>query len=198
MTHDYALTQGGRLAHIVRRMIHLSIILVPLLYYYFLPRFFSQSLLNIAVILFLFLVILFEIIRVRLGVILFAQRLHEATHFSAFGWTMLSLGLILLFSPSVAFSLAIIISCALVDPLLGELRALKINQWKIVSVGLSVVLLIWLAIAYFYSIAYGWAFLMAPIIIAVEWPSFKWIDDNALMMLVPLGIILLVSTQSII
>lgn len=192
MIDHYASTQGGRLAHIVRRMIHLSIILVPLFYYYFLTPFFSRSLLNIAIILFLFFVILFEIIRIRFRIVLFTQRLHEATHVSAFGWTMLSLGLVLLFSPSIAFSLAIIISCALADPFMGELRARQINTKKIAAAGILVVLLVWFIVAYFYRIAYGWALLMAPLTVMVEWPSLKWIDDNALMMLVPLGIVVLV------
>lgn len=193
-----SLTKGGAPAHLARRLFHLSMILVPFIYYHFLIHLFFLPALKITLIAFLFLVILFEIVRVRLGVVLFAQRLHEATHFSAFGWTMLSLGLILLFSPSPAYSFAIIISCALADPLLGELRARQIDQWKIVTAGMFVVFVVWLAVAYFYHIAYAWAFLMAPIIVAVEWPSLKWIDDNALMMLTPLIIVFLTSTQAIV
>lgn len=189
------MTKGGVPAHIARRFFHLSMILVPFFYYHFLIHLFFLPTLKITLILFLFLVILFEIIRVRLGIVLFAQRLHEATHFSAFGWTMLSLGLILLFSPSPAYSFAIIISCALADPLLGELRARQIDAWKIASMGMLVVLIVWLAVAHFYHIAYAWAFLMAPITVAVEWPSLKWIDDNAMMMLVPLVIVFLASMQ---
>jgi hypothetical protein len=182
-------TKGGQYAHVARRVIHLSIILIPILYYYFLFPLFSKTQLTTALIAFLCLVMLFEFIRVRFRIVLFAQRLHEATHFSAFGWTMLSICFIFLLSPSPAYSFAIIISCALADPLLGELRARQIEKWKIESAGVCVVLIVWLAVAYFYHIAYAWAFLMAPITVAVEWPSFKWIDDNALMMLVPLGII---------
>lgn len=184
-----SMTKGGAPAHVARRFIHLSIILIPFIYYHFLMQLISPPLLRIALIMFLFLVIVFEFFRVRLGVVLFAQRLHEATHFSAFGWTVLSLGLVLLFSPSPAYSFAIIISCGLVDPLLGECRAWKIDTWKIVGAGMLVVLIVWLAIAHFYHIAYAWALLMAPVTIAVEWPSLKWIDDNALMMLVPLIIV---------
>ena len=190
--------KGGAFAHMARRFIHLSMILVPFVYYHLLIYWVSLPFLRIALIVFLLLVILFELIRVRLGVVLFAQRLHEATHFSAFGWTMLSLGLVLLFSPSSAYSFAIIISCALADPLLGELRARQVDTWKVISAGMVVVLFAWLATAYFYHIAYAWAFLMAPITVAVEWPSLKWIDDNALIMLVPLIIVFLASMQAVI
>ncbi len=193
-----ASTRGGAPGHIARRFFHLSLMLVPFIFYRFLMQVFFPPALHIALIIFLFLVILFEFVRIRLGIVLFAQRLHEATHFSAFGWTMLSLGLVLLFSPSPAYSFAIIISCALADPLLGELRARQVNSRKIISSGLLVVLLVWSVVAYFCHIAYLWALLMAPVTIAVEWPSLKWIDDNALMMLVPLIIVFLVSMHAVI
>lgn len=198
MSQSGNLTKGGTPAHVARRFFHLSMILVPFFYYYCSVHLIFPPLLHIALILFLFLVILFEIIRVRFGIVLFAQRFHEATHFSAFGWTMLSLGLILLFSPTPAYAFAIIMSCALADPLMGELRERQIDTWKIISAGMLVVLIVWLAVAYFSPIAYAWAFLMAPITVAAEWPSLKWIDDNAMMMLVPLIIVFLASMQTII
>lgn len=186
----YASTKGGYLAHIMRRVFHVSILSIPFGYYFLLVPFFPHDVLRIAIILFLCAVILFEVIRIRLRLVFFAQRLHEATHFSAFAWTMVSIGFILLFAPSMSYAVAIVGSCALSDPILGELRKRQIEKKKIIVTGWLVVLLVWTITAYFFHLSYLWGFLMAPITIAVEWPSFKWIDDNALMLLVPLVLII--------
>jgi hypothetical protein len=182
----HASTKGGKLAHIVRRMLHLSMIFIPVVYYFFLIPHFSHEVLRNSMLVFLCAVLLFEIIRIRLGFVFFAQRLHEATHFSAFGWTMISIAFVLLFSPAMPYTFAIIGSCALADPIVGELRQWRIEKKKIIMVGLLVVLGVWATIAYLCGISYYWGLLMAPITIAAEWPSLEWIDDNALMLLVPL------------
>jgi hypothetical protein len=137
---------------------------------------------------FIFLVFLFEKFRIRARLVLFGQRLHEATHISAFAWTMLSLGIIL-FSAPVYFAMPIVACCAFVDPLLGEMRLHQVNKYKIIAAGVIVALIIWSACAWFYHFSVWYGVILAPITVAAEWPSLKWIDDNALMMLVPLLIV---------
>jgi hypothetical protein len=128
--------------------------------------------------------------------VLFGQRLHEATHISAFAWTMLSLGIILLISPSVGYSIAIVATCAIVDPLLGEMRMDAINKSIVIVTGIVVALIIWLLCAHYYHFPLWIACTLAPLSVAVELPNLKWIDDNALMLLVPLAIISLLSLIS--
>ena len=43
-------------------------------------------------------VLLFEWVRIRKRLVLFAQRQHEATHLSSFGWGMIASCLVLLFA----------------------------------------------------------------------------------------------------
>lgn len=186
---SHAITKGGSVAHVVRRAVHVSILLVAYFFYYILVPRFSVSVLDAVILVFVLCVILFECIRIRFRIVLFAQRSHEATQFSAFGWTMVALSCVFLFSPSVAYAMPIVAGCALGDPILGELRLRNLNPILVFCVGVLVLLAVWFVAANEYGIHHAWAFLMAPLVVAVEWPSFKYIDDNALMMLAPLLVI---------
>lgn len=188
---EYTITKGGQTAYFLRRFIHLSIILIPFLYYFFLIPKFPLVNLKIIIIFMLFSLILFDIVRIRLGLLFFGQRQYEATHISAFTWTMITIGLVLLFSPSPAYSFAIISSCAIADPLMGEMRAYDFRNWQIIVSGILVVLGVWLCVAFYdHHVSHVWAFVMAPVTVALEWLSLEWIDDNALMIGIPLLIIL--------
>ena len=180
-------TKGGAIAHIARRFFHVAMIAVPFFYYYFLIHQAPQKILRLCILAFIFLVFLFEKFRIRARLVLFAQRLHEASHISAFAWTMLSLGIILFFAP-VYLAVPIVTCCALVDPLLGEMRLHHINKITTFLTGVFVALMIWIVCAFVYHFPVWVGAIIAPITVAVEWPSFKWIDDNALMLLVPLVI----------
>lgn len=183
--------KGGIVAHIARRAFHVSMLIVPLIYYYWFIHLASEKILHLIILAFIFLVFLFEKFRIRTRLVLFGQRLHEATHISAFAWTMLSMGVVLILSPSVSFSIPIVATCALVDPLMGELRAHHIDKKIMIFIGVLTAAIIWLFCAATYHFSFWFALVLAPITVAVEWPSFRWIDDNALMLLVPLFIILI-------
>lgn len=178
-------------SHYARRIIHLSILIIPFAYYYFLTPLFSERILHAALFIFIFFVFLLEKLRLRMKLVLFAQRQYEATHISAFAWTMLAIGLVLIFSPAVSFSIAIIATCALVDPLVGEMRLHHFNKIAIFISGFILALLVWITCALYYHFSLYFAFILAPISVVVEWPQMRWVDDNALMLLVPLTIILL-------
>jgi len=183
-------TQGGSTAHFARRLFHISMIGVPFLYYYFLVNLATPKILHLIMLSFIFLIFLLEKLRIRMRLVLFGQRLHEATHISAFAWTMLSLGIILIFSPEASFSIPIIATCAMVDPLLGEMRAFHIDKILTIVCGIILALFIWLTCAWIYHFPLWIGCVIAPITVAAEWPSLKWIDDNALMLCVPLVIVL--------
>lgn len=189
----HLIPKGGNKAHIARRLMHLSMISVPLIYYRFLAPVFSLLTLHRILLVWIFFIVLLEYIRIKNKVVFFGQRQHEATHFSAFGWTMISIAIVLLVLHTNTYAWPIIVSCAVADPLVGEMRLRKIPMRWIVGAGLSVVAAVWFFFGYFFSFPLWMALCMAPITIAVEWPSFRYIDDNALMMLVPLAPIFIFS-----
>ncbi|OGT43889.1 MAG: hypothetical protein A3F13_04785 [Gammaproteobacteria bacterium RIFCSPHIGHO2_12_FULL_40_19] len=180
--------RGGTVAHVARRLFHAAMIVVPFFYYYYLIDHASQKILRLSILAFIFLVFLFEKFRIRARLVLFGQRLHEASHISTFAWTMLSLGMVLFFAP-VDFAMPIVTCCAFVDPMLGEMRLHQINKVMTFLTGVFVALMIWLVCAWFYHFPLWYGAIIAPITVLVEWPSLKWIDDNALMLLVPLLVV---------
>jgi glucan phosphoethanolaminetransferase (alkaline phosphatase superfamily) len=185
------ITQGGMLGHAVRRLIHLSIALVPVIYYGVLVSMMSLPARHAILIGLVVIVFILECIRIRQKWVLFGQRYHESNRFSAFAWTVISIAIVLLVLQSPIFAFPIIISCALADPVVGEMRAHRMNTALTAVLGVCVVACVWLFFAYHFHFSYALALLMAPITIAVEWPSFRWVDDNALMMLVPLVVVMI-------
>lgn len=183
MSYPYNI-KGGIKAHFLRRILHVLIILFPLLYYAYdiNPRW---------IIALLFLNAIMEGVRLTFGWTAFGQRTHERYYPSSFAWTILSVGLVLLCAPQPGFATAIVSSCALVDPLLGELRARSLPFYVTVIVGVLSTAIIWVACARWYGFSMGWAFLMAPVTVAAEWPNIKGLDDNATMQLIPLMLVLL-------
>lgn len=184
--------RGGFVAHIARRLFHLTMLAVPFVYYHFFTHIADQKTLRLLLLAFVFFIFLFEKLRIRMRLVLFGQRFHEATHLSTFAWTMLSLAVILFFAP-LSFAVPIIATCALVDPLLGEMRLHQVNKKIMVTLGVFVASAIWFFCAWFYHFS-GWYILLAPVAVAAEWPRLTWIDDNAMMLLIPLAMIFLSTT----
>jgi hypothetical protein len=182
--------RGGNPAHFIRRFIHIAMLVIPIGYYYFLVPHVPEKILHVGILVFIFLVFLFEKLRIRVRLVLFAQRLHEASHLSAFAWTMLAIGIIL-FSLPVHFAIPIIATCAFVDPLMGELRLHHVNKKSVIAFGIFLALLIWFICAVIYHFSFWYGILPAIIAVIIEQPNLKWIDDNALMLLVPMLVILI-------
>lgn len=188
----YYKTQGGFRGHIVRRLIHISIALVPIIYYQFeLPQTLGVKPLWLLLPI-LFLILLLDIIRICFGFTSFGQREHEKKQLSSFAWGTIGVIAVLLLLPK-QFGIPIIWACAFVDPLMGELRSVGMKKLWVAGAGLIGVAFIWWVASYWLGIHYGWLFFMAPITVLAEWPSLKWIDDNALMMLMPTIIILMIN-----
>ncbi|HLB56502.1 MAG TPA: hypothetical protein VJK30_04155 [Coxiellaceae bacterium] len=188
--------KGGIIAHIARRIFHASMIIVPFFYYYFFISHFSEKYLHLAILAFIFLVFLFEKLRIRMKLVLFAQKLHEASRISAFAWTMLSLGIILFFAP-VYFAMPIIFTCAIVDPLLGEMRLRNFNKKNVITAGIFVAFIIWIIFSAIYHFPFWFGIILAPVSIAAEWPNLKWIDDNAMMLILPLLAVMILKTLAL-
>ena len=187
-------TKGKKYGHLMRRIVHILMAVVPLIYYAYrdrIPVFFHITP-TVLLLVILAILILLEILRLSFGIIVFGQRDYEAKQISAFSWGAASLILVLLLAPGPQFGIPIIWSCSLGDPVLGELRQFKFSTRWAELIGLIFILIIWWVCAYWFGISWWWGVFLAPIIVAVEWLNLKWIDDNALMMLVPLFIILIV------
>ena len=96
-----------------------------------------------------------------------------------------------------AVVIATIIAAAYTDPLLGELKARLSHQQTLAS-GVIIAFLIYIFIfgmaSNFSGLVLGYALVAAVVIVAVELPSIKWLDDDLLMQLAPVVMLLLLET----
>lgn len=185
-------TRGGWAGHLVRRLLHVGMVFVPWIYYQYgasISAFFHLSPTGLLWSLVL-LVIVLEIIRLSFKLQIFGQRPHETKQISSFAWGAISLFLVLLFAPK-PFAYPIVASCALGDPFLGELRRFRWSSGLVLLLGMLFIAGIWLLASHWFGIAWWWAMIMGPVVVAAERIPLRWIDDNATMQLIPLLIILL-------
>ncbi len=185
-------TNGGLAGHILRRSIHVCVFLLPLLYYAHAKQVanhlsITPSCLLIGILL---LTVVLDLLRIKMGWTFFGQRVFESGRPSSFAWGLISVCLVLLLAPSKVFAIPIIWSCAFVDPVVGELRRVRINPLLVYIIGAVEVIVIWVCLWSWLGTPLYLAFLMAPITVALEWPKLRWIDDNALMQIIPLLIII--------
>lgn len=186
-------TVGGVGGHVFRRVVHIAIGIIPILYYAYGES--VAGLLHLSakqLVIAVFIAnILLEGIRLCFGWTLLGYRRHEARRISSFSWGVFSICLILFLAPGQRYAVPIIWSCALVDPLLGELRTLKWNTDWVFIIGVVATMVIWLLCTWWFGTPALLAVLMGPLIVALERPNFKWVDDNAMMQVIPLLIVLL-------
>lgn len=181
-------THGKLSGHLFRRCFHLSTVALPFLYAAYAQHVadFLNAGLPVVLSFCLLAIVLLESLRLTFQLVIFGQRDYERKKISSFAWGAFSLVLVLWLSPANAYYTAIIVSYALGDPLLGELRAALKSQWLAELLGLMVVLAVWVFCALWFDFALWFAFLVAFLTVVAEWAKLKWIDDNALMLLVPL------------
>lgn len=197
-THQHV---GGTAGHVLRRAVHLSMLIVPILYYWYGNSLAATVALNREQLLgiILLLIVIGEIIRLWFGWTFVGQRSYEANRVSALTWSALAVGLVLLLAPAIgpqgaAYGVPIIWAMSLTDPLLGEMRRYRIAKLTTALAGIICVAIVW-GIASVWLATPWWLIpIMAPITVAVEWPSLRWIDDNALMLVIPLALVWLLVT----
>ena len=191
---------GGLRGHIFRRLIHIAMMIIPFLYYWngtSISNFFFdlEPKQFVSVVAFCFL--LTEIIRLRMGFVVFGQRDYESKQISAFFWGGSSVCLVLLLSPEVgiqnsAFGFPLILGLTLIDPLMGELRRANWSAKNVIIIAYIGTILIWISCHYFLHTPLFIAPFIAAIVVASEWPRLTWIDDNATMLLIPLSFVLFI------
>ncbi len=189
---------GGLRGHIFRRMIHIAMMIIPFLYYWNgtnISNFFFELEPKQFVSVVAFIFLLTEIIRLRMGFVVFGQRDYESNQISAFFWGGSSVCLVLLLSPEYgiqnsAFGFPLILGLTLIDPLMGELRRADWSTRNVVIIAYIGTILIWISCHYFLDTPLFIAPFIAAIVVASEWPRLTWIDDNATMLLIPLSFVL--------
>ena len=123
---------GGFGGHAFRRGTHISMFIIPIIYYTMGENIASNLNLNIdqlVSIIFISILIL-EIIRLKFGIVIIGQREYESSQISALAWGALSVSLVFLIVPngdmegikSGLYGIPIIFGLTFVDPLMGEIK----------------------------------------------------------------------------
>lgn len=185
--------------HCIRRSMHLSIAIFPFIYFWY--KDFLSSYLNVninhLIILLVIAVISLDINRLFKRKLIISQRMYEKHVISSMAWTTVGVSFVLLLAPRIglhgaAIGVPLILSLAVADPLMGECRILNLAKSMVIAVGLFSVALVWISSAYFLGTPWQLIPFIVPITVASEVISFPWIDDNAMMLLVPLLVLIIV------
>lgn len=193
LTNPVELSVGGMKGHLFRRSIHLGMSFLPLIYFEWgeslsdslgltLPQFVSTV---------VFLLFAAEATRLKFGITIYGQREYEARQISALGWGAFGIGLVFLLAPTKEYIWPLILSLSLGDPFLGEMRRKGMDTRNVILSSTLFLFVVWVACWHFVQTPFWLAFLFAPLCVASEWPRLRYIDDNATMVLIPLGMILL-------
>ena len=168
-------------AHLFRRSIHISLALTP---WIFLP---FKNIPSINLILFdgMMIAWILEVIRLKQGKLWFGQRPHEQNQFSSWVWTITALSILFIMLPELKDHAPIIIGCALADPLIGSCRLHQVPRHISWTITLILLFIIWYLAYYLWQINPLWSVIMPPIILLAEGVHMRYLDDNALMILIP-------------
>lgn len=193
MTNPVELSVGGVYGHIFRRAFHISMFLIPVVFFEF-GESFADSLgysLEEVVSIVILIAIFGEAIRLKLGFTIFGQREYEARQVSALAWGGLAVGMVLLLAPVKQYAYPLIFTLSFGDPFMGEIRRMGVETREVVIYSIIFVLALWLACWYLFATPWWLAFIFAPICVFSEMPRLRYIDDNATMLLIPLAGILI-------
>lgn len=185
--------------HIYRRLIHISMMLIPWIFEGYVQ--YIQPLMPISNLTFGLLLIMLAIsvesIRLYFGTLFFAQRPYERHQLSSLFWTACAILAVLAFTPEyhgsiLPYTFPLITSMAIGDPLLGECRAYKLPTYVSILITLILLMIVWFISFLFFSIPAYAIFLMPCLAILGEYPSSRYIDDNALMLGLPLMALIII------
>lgn len=193
LTNPVELSVGGVYGHIFRRAFHISMFLIPVVFFEF-GESFADSLgysLEEVVSIVILIAIFGEAIRLKLGFTIFGQREYEAKQVSALAWGGLAVGMVLLLAPVKQYAYPLIFTLSFGDPFMGEIRRMGVETREVVIYSIIFVLALWFACWYLFATPWWLAFIFAPICVFSEMPRLRYIDDNATMLLIPLAGILI-------
>ena len=196
---------GGKGGHILRRTFHISMSILPWMYYWQGQNItdwvngltgleLTRDIITSSMV---FAVILGEALRLKMGVAVYGQRDYEANQVSALAWGAFSVGVVCLACPKVglhgaALGAPLILSLSLGDPVLGEMRRNGVAEKNVMIFGTLFLAAIWSAGVIWLDTPWWVVPLFAPLGVLAEKPRLRWIDDNATMLLIPLGLAILI------
>ena len=191
LTNPVDLSVGGMSGHIFRRIFHISMFIIPYIYFefgnevaerigYTLPEVVS---------LVIIVAIFGEALRLKFGLTVFGQREYEANQVSALAWGGFAVGMVLLLAPTKEY--ALIFSLSFGDPFMGELRRKGFQTKEVIIFSTIFLIALWLTCWYLFATPWWLAFIFAPLCVFSEMPRLRYIDDNATMLLIPLAGILI-------
>jgi len=197
---------GGLGGHAFRRITHVSMALIPVIYYSRgekIADYFSVSPPEFVSYVF-FAILAIEIVRLRFGIVIVGQREYESKQISAFAWGAFAVCLALLVTgmePFVSgsgiksgiYGIPLIFGLTFVDPLMGEIKRQKQDMRLAIITGLAASYAIWIGCSFWLGTPLWTCILLAPLTVLGELPRIKYIDDNATMILLPLAGLLLLS-----
>ena len=192
---------GGFGGHAFRRATHVTMAIIPYLYYVHgndISSYFQLAP-NQFVSLVCISILIIEALRLRFGIVIIGQREYESYQISALAWGALAVSLALLIAPQKGelmeaglYGAPIIFGMTIVDPVMGEIKRIKQDLRLAIGIGLLVSYVVWLSCYYWLGTDLIVVALLAPLTVAGELPKTKAIDDNATMILFPLvGLVLI-------
>ena len=188
------ITSGGVTGHVLRRFVHLLVgPLVSWLYFYHSTLLLQWSTLSskeFSVGLF-GLIAVVDVARIHFAFVPLGMRDFECRQISSAAWAMFGLCLIFLFLNKPNYAFPIIVSAALVDPIIGELKRMGLIQFAYYLGGVAA-FSIWLVFAWYFDYSAWLAVLLAPVTVLSEWCAKRYFDDNFTMLVFPLVVVLLV------
>ncbi len=193
LTNPVDTSVGGMKGHILRRTVHIGMCAIPFVYFSWGENVSSKLDMELQQIVasVILIALIAESIRLKFGITIFGQRDYEAKQISALAWGAFGIGMVLLLAPHEAYAYPLILSLALGDPLMGELRRKGIESRKVMIYSTILILAIWLACSVQFDTPVVVSLILAPVCMISEWPRLRYIDDNATMLLIPLSLILI-------
>ena len=193
LTNPVDLSVGGMSGHIFRRIFHISMFIIPYIYFefgnevaerigYTLPEVVS---------LVIIVAIFGEALRLKFGLTVFGQREYEANQVSALAWGGFAVGMVLLLAPTKEYAYPLIFSLSFGDPFMGELRRKGFQTKQVIIFSIIFLTALWLTCWYLFATPWWLALIFAPLCVFSEMPRLRYIDDNATMLLIPLAGILI-------
>jgi len=193
LTNPVDLSVGGVYGHIFRRVFHISMFIIPVIFFEFGESFSDSIGYSLAeVVSIVILVAIFgEAIRLKFEFTIFGQREYEAKQVSALAWGGLAIGMVLLLAPIKQYAYPLIFSLSFGDPFMGEIRRMGVETREVIIYSILFVSAIWLVCWYLFATPWWLALIFAPLCVFAEMPRLRYIDDNATMLLIPLAGILI-------
>ena len=191
LTNPVDLSVGGISGHIFRRLFHLAMCLLPIMYFELGDNVADAVNLTLDQIVAGVIIIaaLGEGLRLKLGFTVFGQREYESHQVSALAWGALAIGLVLLITPTKAYAYPLILTLTFGDPFMGELRRRGVESGPVIAYACVLIYAIWLACWYAFDTPLIACLIVAPIAVLSETPRLRYIDDNATMLLIPLAVV---------